>query len=54
MDANARDGSLYAAEKQSYLDEMEKYLEARTAYLELVALQAQMKKKEILSGSSEE
>lgn len=54
MDANARDGSLYAAEKQSYLDEMEKYLEARTAYLELVALQAQMKKKEIMSGSSEE
>jgi len=54
MDANARDGSLYAAEKQSYLDEMERYLEARTAYLELVALQAQMKKKEILSGSSEE
>ena len=54
MDANARDGSLYAAEKQSYLDEMEKYLEARTAYLELVALQAQTKKKEILSGSSEE
>ncbi len=54
MDANARDGSLYAAEKQSYLDEMEKYLEARTAYLELVALQAQMKKKEIISGSSEE
>ena len=54
MDANARDGSLYAAEKQSYLDEMEKYLEARTAYLELVALQAQMKKKEILNGSSEE
>ena len=54
MDANARDGSLYAAEKQSYLDEVERYLEARTAYLELVALQAQMKKKEILSGSSEE
>ena len=54
MDANARDGSLYGAEKQSYLDEMEKYLEARTAYLELVALQAQMKKKEIMSGSSEE
>ena len=54
MDANARDGSLYGAEKQSYLDEMEKYLEARTAYLELVALQAQMKKKEILSDSSEE
>ena len=54
MDANARDDSLYAAEKQSYLDEMEKYLEARTAYLELVALQAQMKKKEIMSGSSEE
>ena len=54
MDANARDGSLYAAEKQSYLDEMERYLEARTAYLELVALQAQMKKKEILNGSSEE
>ena len=43
MDSNARDGSLYQAEKQSYLDEMEKYLEARTAYLELVTLQAQMK-----------
>ena len=54
MDANARDGSLYAAEKQSYLDEMDKYLEARTAYLELVTLQAEMKKQEILDGSSEE
>ena len=54
MDANARDGSLYAAEKQSYLDEMDKYLEARTAYLELVTLQAQNKKQEILDGSSEE
>ena len=54
MDANARDGSLYAAEKQSYLAEMEKYLEARTAYLELVTLQAQMKKQHILDGSSEE
>ena len=54
MDANARDGSLYAAEKQSYLDEMNKYLEARTAYLELVTLQAEMKKQEILDGSSEE
>jgi len=54
MDANARDGSLYAAEKQSYLDEMDKYLEARTAYLELVTLQAQMKKQQILDGSAEE
>jgi len=33
MDANARDGSLYAAEKKSYLDEMTKYLEARTSFL---------------------
>ncbi|GIT11048.1 MAG: hypothetical protein CM1200mP32_05410 [Methanobacteriota archaeon] len=31
-----------------------KYLEARTAYLELVTLQAQNKKQEILDGSSEE
>jgi len=54
MDANARDGSLYAAEKQSYLDEMDKYLEARTAYLELVTLQAQMKKQQIRDGSAEE
>ena len=34
MDKNARDGSLYAAEKQSYLEEMDKYLKARTAYIE--------------------
>ena len=54
MDSNARDGSLYQAEKQSYLDEMEKYLEARTAYLELVTLQAQTKKEEIVATSSEE
>ncbi len=54
MDSNARDGSLYQAEKQSYLDEMEKYLEARTAYLELVTLQAQMKKDEMINPSSEE
>jgi len=54
MDANARDGSLYAAEKQSYLDEMTKYLEARTSYLELVTLQAEMKKQQIVGESSEE
>jgi hypothetical protein len=54
MDANARDGSLYAAEKQSYLDEMKKYLEARTAYLELVTLQAELKKQQIVEDSSEE
>ena len=40
MDKNARDGSLYAAEKQSYL--------------ELVTLQAEAKKQEIGSSSSEE
>ncbi len=54
MDANARDGSLYAAEKQAYLTEMEKYLKARTTYLELVTLQAEMKKQEIIEDSSEE
>ena len=54
MDKNARDGSLYAAEKQSYLEEMEKYLKARTAYLELVTLQAESKKQEIVEGGSEE
>ena len=54
MDKNARDGSLYAAEKQSYLEEMEKYLKARTAYLELVTLQAESKKQEIVEGVSEE
>ena len=54
MDANARDGSLYAAEKQSYLDEMKKYLEARTSYLELVTLQAELKKQQIIGDSSEE
>jgi len=54
MDANARDGSLYAAEKKSYLDEMEKYLEARTAYLELVTLQAELKKQQIIEDASEE
>jgi hypothetical protein len=54
MDANARDGSLYAAEKKSYLDEMEKYLEARTTYLELVTLQAELKKQQIIENSSEE
>ncbi len=54
MDSNARDGSLYAAEKKSYLAEMEKYLEARTAYLELVRIQAENKKRELESGTSEE
>ena len=54
MDKNARDGSLYAAEKQSYLEEMDKYLKARTSYLELVTLQAEAKKQEIGSSSSEE
>jgi hypothetical protein len=54
MDKNARDGSLYAAEKQSYLEEMDKYLKARTSYLELVTLQAEAKKQEIDSSSSEE
>ena len=54
MDANARDGSLYAAEKKSYLSEMEKYLEARTAYLELVKLQAENKKMELVTKTSEE
>jgi hypothetical protein len=54
MDKNARDGSLYAAEKQSYLEEMDKYLKARTSYLELVTLQAEAKKQEISQGSSEE
>lgn len=54
MDVKARDGSLYAAEKKSYLDEMEKYLEARTAYLELVTLQAETQKQQIIGESSEE
>jgi hypothetical protein len=54
MDANARDGSLYAAEKQSYLDEMDKYVEARKAYLELVTLQAELKKKQIVESPSSE
>ena len=36
------------------LEEMEKYLKARTAYLELVTLQAESKKQEIVEGSSEE
>ena len=53
MDKNARDGSLYAAEKQSYLEEMDKYLKARTAYLELVTLQVETKKQEIVSSSEE-
>tara|TARA_Y100000748_G_scaffold271614_1_gene245022 strand:+ start:1955 stop:2668 length:714 start_codon:yes stop_codon:yes gene_type:complete len=54
MDSNARDGSLYAAEKQSYLDEMEKYLEARKAYLELVTIQADLKKQELIGVPSSE
>jgi len=48
MDANARDGSLYAAQKQAYLDEMEKFVEAKKAYLELVTLQAEIKKQQLL------
>ena len=48
MDASARDGSLYAAQKQAYLDEMEKYVEAKKAYLELVTLQAQIKKEQLM------
>ena len=48
MDASARDGSLYAAQKQAYLDEMEKYVEAKKAYLELVTLQAQIRKEQLM------
>lgn len=51
MDASARDGSLYAAQKQAYLDEMEKYVEAKKAYLELVTLQAQLKKEHLKNGT---
>jgi len=53
MDSSARDGSLYAAQKQAYLDEMEKYVEAKKAYLELVALQAEIKKQQLLGTESE-
>ena len=53
MDSSARDGSLYAAQKQAYLDEMEKYVEAKKAYLELVTLQAQIKKEQLIDGESE-
>ena len=53
MDSSARDGSLYAAQKQAYLDEMEKYVEAKKAYLELVALQAEIKKRQLLGEESE-
>ncbi len=53
MDSSARDGSLYAAQKQAYLDEMEKYVEAKKAYLELVALQAEIKKQQLLGAESE-
>ena len=47
MDANARDGNLYAAQKQAYLDEMEKFTEAKRAYLELVTLQAEIRKEQL-------
>lgn len=53
MDASARDGSLYAAQKQAYLDEMEKYVEAKKAYLELVTLQAQLKKEQLKNGTED-
>ena len=53
MDSSACDGSLYAAQKQAYLDEMEKYVEAKKAYLELVTLQAQIKKEQLTDGESE-
>ena len=53
MDSSARDGSLYAAQKQAYLDEMEKYVEAKKAYLELVTLQAQIKIEQLTDGESE-
>jgi hypothetical protein len=33
---------------------MTKYLEARTSYLELVTLQAELKKQQIIGESSEE
>jgi hypothetical protein len=48
MDTSARDGTLYAAQKQAYLDEMEKYVEAKKAYLELVTLQAQIRKEQLI------
>jgi hypothetical protein len=53
MDASARDGSLYAAQKQAYLDEMEKYVEAKKAYLELFTIQAQVKKEQLTDEESE-
>ena len=53
MDSSARDGSLYAAQKQAYLDEMEKYVEAKKAYLELIAMQAEIKKQQLLGEESE-
>ena len=53
MDSSARDGSLYAAQKQAYLDEMEKYVEAKKAYLELVTLQDQIKIEQLTDGESE-
>ena len=53
MDSSARDGSLYAAQKQAYLDEMEKYVEAKKAYLELITLQAEIKKQQLLGEESE-
>jgi len=48
MDSSARDGSLYAAQKQAYLDEMEKYVEAKKAYLELITLQSQIRKEQLM------
>ena len=53
MDSSAREGSLYEAQKQAYLDEMEKYVEAKKAYLELVTLQAQIKIEQLTDGESE-
>ena len=48
MDAAARDGQTYHMEKVGYQEAMTRYTEAKNAYLELLTLQAEVRKQEII------
>ncbi len=52
MDAAARDGQTYHMEKVAYQEAMTRYTEAKNAYLELLTLQAEVRKQEIIEENS--
>ena len=48
MDAAARDGQTYHMEKVAYQEAMTRYTEAKNTYFELLTLQAEVRKQEII------